>query len=200
MQSKALRKRLDDRVPRWRAAPGDCGDGIGERDHAAGDADEEPERDEPGGGAEPVSVELRSEHGESGADGGRAEVVTPGFMREITDHEVPGAESNLKIRVLDEPGQGGACHEYAIITKEGPISHGCRISFQNGPIKEVGVNGVTQEALLAVVIDRLRSFQAGPFACSANAMALGHCESGLRNLQERTRERVARGVEGLNKA
>jgi hypothetical protein len=33
--------------------------------------------------------------------------------------------------------------------------------FQNGPIAEVGVNGVTHEVLLAIVADRLRSFQKG---------------------------------------
>jgi hypothetical protein len=72
------------------------------------------------------------------------------------------------------------------------------VLFQNGPIKEFGVNGVTQEALFAIVIDRLRSFQAGPFVCEANQFALDHCEAALDNLQARTRARIARGVEGMH--
>lgn len=121
-------------------------------------------------------------------------------MRVLTDHEVPGAESNLAVQVMDEPGQGGACHEYRICSSGAFPDVDLRISFQNGPIKEFGLNGVTQETLLAVVIDRLRSFQEGPFACEANASALAKCEGALFDLEARTRDRVARGVEGLNRA
>lgn len=121
-------------------------------------------------------------------------------MRELTDHIVEGDSVNhqLKIEVTDEPGAGGANHHYRISWE---LPDGWRaevISFQNGPIKEAGVNGITQEALLAIVIDRLRSFQAGPFKCGANEYALAHCELALKELQHRTRERMARGVEGTH--
>jgi hypothetical protein len=120
-------------------------------------------------------------------------------MRTITDHKLNGLNDALTINVLDEPGQGGACHEYDILTPlvEGAYA-GCRIRFQNGPIQEAGVNGISGEALIAVVIDRLRSFQAGPFACRENAIALTKLEEGLMWLQKRTRDRMARGVEGTN--
>ena len=124
-------------------------------------------------------------------------------MRNITDHIVEGDSANhqLEIRVLDEPGAGGANHEYDIRwqPKSDPkvllVSH-IIISFQNGPIKEYGVNGVTQEALLAIVADRLKSFQAGPFACESNQKALDYTLLALSFLQDRTRARIARGVEG----
>ena len=74
----------------------------------------------------------------------------------------------------------------------------CRISFQNGPIQEVGVNGISGEALIAIDIDRLRCFQAGPFASDDNAQALYHLEQALFFLQKRTCERLARGVEGTS--
>ncbi len=134
-------------------------------------------------------------------------------MRTLTDHIVEGDSANhqLTIEVRDEPGQGGACHRYDITgfdTKGNPgedDGSGYRASFarsivlfQNGPIKEVGVNGVTHEALLAILIDRLKSFQAGPFACEANTIALGHLDHALAHLQKRTRERIARGVEGTH--
>lgn len=124
-------------------------------------------------------------------------------MRTITDHKLNGLNDALEINVLDEPGQGGANHEYAISfgdpeDRTGHSQRTTRISFQNGPIKEAGVNGISGEALLAIVIDRLRSFQAGPFACDDNAEALACIQTGLELLQRRTRQRLARGVEGTN--
>lgn len=121
-------------------------------------------------------------------------------MRTITDHKLNGLNDALEITVLDEPGQGGACHEYHISgpNVSGSQSVSCQISFQNGPIQEAGVNGISGEALIAIVIDRLRSFHAGQFACRDNAVALTHFEEGLMWLQKRTRDRLARGVEGTN--
>ena len=134
-------------------------------------------------------------------------------MRKLTDHIVDGDSANhqLTIRVVDEPGQGGACHRYDVTGFETSNNAGrfddrgyeacfekAIVLFQNGPIKEFGVNGVTHEALLAIIIDRLRSFQAGPYACRDNAIALTHCEEALMWLQRRTRERIKRGVEGTH--
>lgn len=124
-------------------------------------------------------------------------------MRNLTDHIVSGDQAvQLDITVIDEPGQGGANHEYLIgIGGKNGYGHFLKtlqVSFQNGPIAEFGVNGITQEALLAVVIDRLRSFQAGPFSCRENAIALTHCEDALMWLQRRTIARIKRGVEGTN--
>lgn len=113
--------------------------------------------------------------------------------RELTSHKVNGCNDALKIEVLDEPGSGGANHEYRIYV---PSGTDCFIEFQNGPIKEVGTNGLTHEALLAIVIDRLEGFQRGPFAHAYNADALTSCRSALASLQQRTRDRLARGVEG----
>lgn len=126
-------------------------------------------------------------------------------MRTLTDHKLNGLNDAIDITVLDEPGQGGACHHYAM-TLMAPSTAPCgafpcgeqEIKFQNGPILEDGVNGISQEALLAIVIDRLRSFQAGQYSCRENAVALTHAETALMWLQKRTRERVARGVEGTS--
>ena len=124
-------------------------------------------------------------------------------MRELTDHIVSGDQAvQLKINAADEPGQGGANHKYAI-SWAGPVAGGpddfIVIEFQNGPIKEFGVNGITGEALLAIEIDRLRSFQAGPFSCRENAIALTKIEEALMWLQRRTAARIKRGVEGTNR-
>jgi hypothetical protein len=120
-------------------------------------------------------------------------------MRKLTDHKLNGLNEALEITVLDEPGQGGACHVYRItfLSYDGvPVV--TEIHFQNGPIQEAGVNGISGEALMAIQIDRLRSFQAGPFACRENALALTALEESLMWLQKRTRDRLARGVEGTN--
>ena len=133
-------------------------------------------------------------------------------MRNLTDHIVSGDQAvQLDIQVVDEPGAGGANHRYDITgfeTGANPSREGADgfcanfsrliVLFQNGPIKEAGVNGITQEALLAIVIDRLRSFQSGPFSCRENAIALTHCEEALMWLQRRTVARIKRGVEGTN--
>lgn len=130
-------------------------------------------------------------------------------MRELTSHKVNGLNEALRIEVLDEPGQGNACHEYRIVLDEGQSAddpHQClTIRFQNGPIAQMqtglttaGVNGVSQEALLAIVEDRLIGFQSGPFACRENAIALTKIQEAMMWLQKRTRDRMARGVEGTH--
>lgn len=118
-------------------------------------------------------------------------------MRKITGHIANPVNDRISVNVMDEPGPGGANHYYCVDVDGSEVA-GLDIHFQNGPIAEVGVNGVTQEVLLAIVADRLASFQAGPFACAENARALQHTEAALEALKSRTRERMTRGVEGRN--
>lgn len=118
-------------------------------------------------------------------------------MREIKSHIVNPANDQLSITVTDEPGAGGANHKYEVCLPDGSITE---INFQNGPIAEHGINGITQEVLLAIVIDRLQCFQKGPFACRENALALTKIEEAKHWLFSRTLERMQRGVEGLTKA
>ena len=56
--------------------------------------------------------------------------------------------------------------------------------------------GVTNEALLAIVIDRLEAFQDGPYACAENEKALVGLRDALQALHDRTLNRTARQVEG----
>lgn len=117
-------------------------------------------------------------------------------MREITSHQVSGLNEALKLTVLDEVGAGGAHHEYLIQLDSKTCPQSWKINFQNGPIKETDFNGLSGEVLLAIEIDRLQCFQKGPYACRENAIALTKLEEALMWLQKRTRERMARGVEG----
>lgn len=121
-------------------------------------------------------------------------------MREIDDHKVNPANDKLTVEVLDEPGAGGANHVYQVrgYHNKDTDETATVIRFQNGPINEAGVNGLTQEVLLSIVADRLRSFQAGPFSCRENALALTKIEEAQHWLQQRTLARMRRGVEGTH--
>lgn len=130
------------------------------------------------------------------------------MSRLLTDHIVNPANDKLCIEVIDEPGSGGASHLYRIsgylsdsnrsLGDRASRETSVRILFQNGPIAEVGVNGVTHEALLAILIDRLNCFQNGPFACNENAAAKSYLEQAQACLLGRTKARMARGVEGTH--
>lgn len=130
-------------------------------------------------------------------------------MRELNGHKVNPANDVLSITVADEPGAGGASHRYVIGGFDTSTNHALAgigiepksetvILFQNGPIGEVGVNGVTHEALLAIVIDRMQAFQKGAYSCRENALALTKLEEAQHWLLSRTRERMARNVEGTH--
>lgn len=134
-------------------------------------------------------------------------------MRAIHDHKVNPANESLQIRVLDDPGHGGANHLYEItgfdsktnasdpfLDRYGQPATHSTILFQNGPVGPGGdgTNGLTHEALLAIVADRLRGFQGGPYKCKENACALTHIEEAIHWLQQRTIARMRRGVEGTH--
>lgn len=132
-------------------------------------------------------------------------------MRELIGHKVNPANDVLQVTVEDEPGSGGANHRYRIAEFDvrtnpstgqyhlypGPFTN-LTVLFQNGPINEVGVNGVTHEALLAILIDRMEGFQAGPYASHDNQEALDAMRVAQTALQRRTLARMARGVEGTH--
>jgi len=120
-------------------------------------------------------------------------------MRAITIQSASDLNKRLTI-TADEKSDGGASHVYAIDPQASAGAAMALFSFQRGAMKEVGHNGVSDEALLSIVVDRLRCFQAGPFSCRENALALTKMEEALHWLNARTADRMARGVEGESKA
>ncbi len=134
-------------------------------------------------------------------------------MREITSHKLPGLNEALEITAIDGPAEGGANRNYRILLAPPgrPVQIAAMLGFQNGPIGEAGFNGISNEALLAVLIDRMRGFQyarlpngdfdlatPGKYACDDNALTLDFLCGALNALQKRTRARMARGVEGTH--
>lgn len=98
---------------------------------------------------------------------------------------------------IDEPGPGGANHEFAVYASgkgDEPIAI---IKFQKGARNEEGsVSGVLGCDLLEMERDRLKAFQAGPFACEENAQALHHIEEALFWQYKRVMDRENRKVLG----
>jgi hypothetical protein len=72
------------------------------------------------------------------------------------------------------------------------------IRFQCGPVKEVGENGTTIEAVIDVLVKRLEGFQKGAFKCRENESAIFHLLGAKHSLEARTKGRKERGVEGTN--
>lgn len=126
------------------------------------------------------------------------------MSREITSHKLNGLNDALRVEAIDEPGDGGACNHYRITrmvfvpVSELPSTDTCEIKFQNGPIGEEGANGISNEALLAIVEDRLVGFQTGKFSHLMNVIALLDVRSAMNALHRRTADLVERGVEGTH--
>jgi len=114
-------------------------------------------------------------------------------MREIETHKVNPVNDQLGITAIELPSGEPAIYKISI-----PHAPDVVLNFQNGPIGEVGVNGITNEALLAIVLDRMAFFQKGKYACRENALAITNIEQGLLWLLKRTFDRMRRGVEGTH--
>lgn len=71
-----------------------------------------------------------------------------------------------------------------------------KIQFQNGPVKEHGVNGCQIEDIIEkVLLPRLNDLNERS-KCRENSLALTKLEEALLWLNKRTQNRVAKGVEG----
>ena len=97
-----------------------------------------------------------------------------------------------------------ANHEYIVVTapaegKEiGLDNPYAKVKFQEGPIKENGVNGCHNEDLIAIVLDRLQCLNQGDFKCRENSIAITKLEEAMMWLNRRTLDRRSRGVEGTS--
>jgi hypothetical protein len=87
---------------------------------------------------------------------------------------------------------------------EGGITTGVGIDivWQKGPLgrgeERIPPNGAFAESVIAAALGRLRYYQDSKFACTPNAVAIDHLERALRALDERTRDREQRQVEGTH--
>ncbi|SEK05126.1 hypothetical protein [Achromobacter sp. NFACC18-2] len=121
------------------------------------------------------------------------------MTRLINDHIANKAKDKLTIVAADEPCAAGLNHLYVISGFNPDTNPACAVEdgkdstaeqttilFQNGQVREVGENGVTNEALLAIVVDRLRCIQAGLGASPTYGIALTKLEDALDCLKHKT--------------
>jgi hypothetical protein len=113
----------------------------------------------------------------------------------LTDHEIN--DCNKQIEVTFEP----ATYSYSIVAKPskdtpaGDFWH-LRMPFHRGDPARVGVNGITIEILIAIVIDRLEAFEQSNMTCIYNKLAITFLRGALALLKARADERASRGVQG----
>lgn len=128
------------------------------------------------------------------------------MRREIDAHLVEEQDNLLQVHVYaedffkDENETVEGVPNLYTITQENPngtYSVLAEVNFQKGGVRvPADINGLTNEALLAIVADRLEHFQRGEFSCNENGIALKYVECALDWLRGRTKDRIARGVEG----
>ena len=112
-----------------------------------------------------------------------------------THHDGHGLNESIVI-YSDTPDGSGAAHIFDMHIAGHSVGS---VQFQKGPRNVEGSTpGVTEAALLAILIDRLRGFQAGPYGCRENAIQLTHLEECLHWTKARADERAKRGVLGKN--
>jgi hypothetical protein len=78
-----------------------------------------------------------------------------------------------------------------------------KVDFQEGSVKENGVNGIANEDALVMVLARLEGAQNTKYKCEENsesifAEAISHIEAALKILKERTNKRVELNVKGTS--
>ena len=97
----------------------------------------------------------------------------------------------------ENPNAGNGRHFYQIVERDtqAPI---LAIQFQNGALNEpdAKINGVLTTCLLAVLVDHLKSFQAGPYSSRETAIMITHLEDAQNWAARRQDDRASRGVQG----
>ncbi len=123
-------------------------------------------------------------------------------VKEIKEAERPSILNQAITIMAEEPQDEGAPTLYRIQlrlpVKAPSDSLEIDLLFQRGAVGADGsnVNGISDESLMEVLINRLKAFQAGPWACETQAAALEHLEKALAALELRTTRRQEADVEG----
>lgn len=84
------------------------------------------------------------------------------------------------------------------------VGEGIIIRWQNGPLgapddpDRQEPNGAFVETVIRAAKQRIEYYQDAGFACDENADAIGHLETALMRLSQRTARRTEAGVEGTH--
>lgn len=109
----------------------------------------------------------------------------------ITSHHVKGYAYNIDVTAMPVERYGKPSYRYSFM-KEYENKSGYQyikeLAFQIGDPKTHGINGVTCESLLAVMVHRLSGFQDNPATnCTENKQAITYMELAMEALYSRQR-------------
>jgi hypothetical protein len=119
--------------------------------------------------------------------------------REIHCHDFVGQPIVFRVLAVDGVQEDGVNHQYRIERDDGSqvgfINFNREIAedFDENGIGDTNgydANGISDEVLLAVLIDRLQSFQNGEFACKEYGLALKKVEDALDILNKRSQKKI----------
>jgi len=107
-------------------------------------------------------------------------------MQEIRDHKDRHLNAGISIEA-DDPGRYGVSTFYTIRIDAGRTDSPLVVClpFHEPWTTDREARGISDESLLAVLIDRLRGCQLGPLANSATGRALSHLQRALHALKQR---------------
>jgi hypothetical protein len=116
-------------------------------------------------------------------------------MHEVYDHRDRGVNAAITIEA-DDARQFGVSSFYSIKVEDGSAAPlvVC-IPIQERWNGKSELRGVTEEALFAVLIDRLRAIQMGPLANPETNRALVYAQRALHALKQRPRLRTVNSTE-----
>lgn len=116
-------------------------------------------------------------------------------MEELLGHEHPQAPTGVRVYRVDERNEHGVAHDYSIeyMTPEG--LRALTIHFQDGPFAD-GANGITDLALLSVLIDRFEGYLTGDIPHVTTNLVYDQLLSARFRMLGRITDRVERGVQG----
>jgi hypothetical protein len=110
-------------------------------------------------------------------------------------HDGHGLNESIGI-YADEPDKSGASHLYELRIGDKLVAS---IQFQKGPRGEaLSTPGVTEGAIMAVIVDRMQGFNGGPYRCRENSLVATKVEEAMHWTRARADERASRGVLGKN--
>lgn len=100
----------------------------------------------------------------------------------MAERQLAIQSGRVKSFATDDKSADGSSHSYGFSYQPSagaPSIPMGSIKFQNGPVAQAGVNGVSDAQLISVLIDHIEGFQNGPYRCNENYQAAWHLREAL---------------------
>jgi hypothetical protein len=111
------------------------------------------------------------------------------MARAITTHHPGGADpAPVTLDAVEDAAGEPYVYVLGLSGEDGVTVDSTHLQFQRGPIRD-GVNGITEEALLAIVVDRLEYDHRG-ITREDEDWALTYARATLGHLKKRTKRRM----------